>query len=82
LQTLTVAYLKHKNKNNQLNVKNLETSTELRELLKLHSVLKFTTSSGSDFLRLLRPLTRKRSGPYSYSPGAHRRSHVDDEDFQ
>ena len=29
-----------------MNVKNLGKSTKLREFLKLHSVLKFTTSSG------------------------------------
>ena len=35
-----------------MNVKNLEKSTKLSEFLKLHSVLKFTTSSGKKFQML------------------------------
>jgi len=45
-KTLTVACLNIKTSNNQLNVKNLEKSTELSEFLKVHSVLKFTTFLG------------------------------------
>ena len=45
-KTLTVACLNIKTWNNLLNVKNLEKSTELSEFLKLHSVLKLTTSLG------------------------------------
>ena len=48
-ETLTVACLNTITSNSQLNVKNLENlekSTELGKFLKLHSVLKFTTSLG------------------------------------
>jgi len=45
----TVAWLEHKN--DQLNVKNLEKSTKLGDMLKLRCVLKFTkrTSFGKMF---------------------------------
>jgi len=55
-KTLTVACLNIKTWNNQLNVKNLEKSTELSEFLKLHSVLKSTTSLGKKFQMLLHEL--------------------------
>ena len=35
-----------------MNIKNIEKSTKLSEFLKLHSVLKFTTSSGKKFQML------------------------------
>ena len=59
-KTLTVACLKHKTVlKNQLNIKNLEKSTELSELLKLHGVLKFTTSLGKKFQMLMTLLAKK-----------------------
>ena len=52
----TTRFAKHscllKTYSNQLNVKNLEKSTELSEFLKLHNVLKFTTSLGKKFQML------------------------------
>ena len=58
-KTLTVACLKHKQYKNQLNIKNLEKSTELSELLKLHSVLKVNTSLGKKFQMLMTLLAKK-----------------------
>jgi len=57
-KTLTVACLNIKTWNNQLNVKNLENSTELSEFLKLH-VLKLTTSLGKKFQMLTTPVVKK-----------------------
>jgi len=59
-KTLTaVACLNITTWNNQLNVKNLEKSTELSEFLKLHSVLKLTTSLGKKFPMLTTLVVKK-----------------------
>ena len=58
-KTLTVACLNIKTWNNQLNVKNLEKSTELSKFLKLHSVLKLTTSLGTKFQMLTTLIVKK-----------------------
>ena len=49
---ITVACFNIKTWNNQLNVKNLEKLTELSEILKLHSVLKFSTSLDKKFVNV------------------------------
>ena len=57
-ETFTVVCLEHRN--DQLNVKNLEMLTELSEILKLRSVLKFITSFGTAQTRQRIPYTHRK----------------------